>query len=319
MRMMNSAAALAALAIATVVTSVANPVLAFAADEPIAGYCLYFHENSIYYRTPVFRAAKFDRHRFVEDWKHQLFENGVSYYGGVTCRAWPGGADAVASASAAAGTPPEYTQRIVDIDWIPKDAVRASGGGNVTLPSANVRGTTTTAKTPKIRPAPSSLSPAPSKYVEVAGPSGTQRLSPEVAARNQAAADDYRRKMEEHARAKAAHERTLALHQQSIAAAAAEKQEYQRKIAQNAAQVASNETAYLEQRKATAKPLGVNAVYRGFTGRTCEQARSSAIRGSGTDKGSQFVEVTQDLSAMPRLCIVQGWSWTTSKTGSSRQ
>ena len=66
-------------------------------------------------------------------------------------------------------------------------------------------------------------------------------------------------------------------------------------------------------------PAGVNAVYRGFNGPTCEIARNSAVRGSGTDKGSQFKEVTYVLSEKPRQCIVQGWAWTTSKTGSSRQ
>jgi hypothetical protein len=48
-------------------------------------------------------------------------------------------------------------------------------------------------------------------------------------------------------------------------------------------------------------------------------ARISAVRGSGTDQGSQFKEVTFVLSDNGRQCIVQGWSWTTSKTGSSRQ
>ena len=70
---------------------------------------------------------------------------------------------------------------------------------------------------------------------------------------------------------------------------------------------------------AVAKPAGVNSVYRGFNGPTCEMARISAARGSGTDQGSQFKEVTFVLSDNGRQCIVQGWSWTTSKTGSSRQ
>lgn len=62
--------------------------------------------------------------------------------------------------------------------------------------------------------------PANSKYVEVAGPDGPIRLSPEVAARNQAAADAYRRRMEEHDRAMAAHEQRLAQHRQNAATAA---------------------------------------------------------------------------------------------------
>ena len=91
------------------------------------------------------------------------------------------------------------------------------------------------------------------KYVEVAGPNGKQRLSPEVAARNQAAADDYRRKMDEHARARAEHERKLALHQQSIAAASAEKRAYEQKMALNNAQVAAHGAA-LEQHKSATRP-----------------------------------------------------------------
>ena len=161
--------------------------------------------------------------------------------------------------------------------------------------------------------------PVPSKYVEVQGPDGPIRLSPEVAARNQAAADDYRRKMDRHASDKTDHERKLALHQQSVANAAAEKREHERRLATNAAQVAIHQAALLEHKKLAAKPPGVNAVYRGFNGPTCELARRSALFGSGTSKGSQFAEVTQDLSGMPRSCIVQGWSWNTLRTGSSRQ
>ena len=95
--------------------------------------------------------------------------------------------------------------------------------------------------------------PAAPKYVEVAGPDGPIRLSPEVAARNQAAADDYRRKMDAFARAKAEHERTLALHQQSQANAAAEQQAYQREVAAAAERVAAYQVALADQsRKSSA-------------------------------------------------------------------
>ncbi|MCY7271804.1 MAG: hypothetical protein LH485_07130, partial [Sphingomonas bacterium] len=161
--------------------------------------------------------------------------------------------------------------------------------------------------------------PVPNKYVEVQGPNGSMRLSPEVAARNKAAADEYRRKMEEHVSMKADHARKLALHEQSKAAATAQKREHERQLAASAAQDSAHKAALLEHRKAAAKPPGVNAVYRGFNGTTCENARRSALFGSGTSKGTQFAEVTQDLSNMPRSCIVQGWWWNTSRTGSSRQ
>jgi hypothetical protein len=147
----------------------------------------------------------------------------------------------------------------------------------------------------------------------------TQNLSPEVAARNKAAAEQYERQMAAHAKAQAEHSRKLAQHAENTRSAAAAKQEHERQLALNAVQVAANEAAQLEHRKAAAKPAGVNSVYRGFNGPTCEIARNSAVRGSGTDQGSQFKEVTFVLSDNGRQCIVQGWSWTTSKTGSSRQ
>lgn len=161
--------------------------------------------------------------------------------------------------------------------------------------------------------------PVPDKYVEVQGPNGPMRLSPEVAARNQAAAEEYRRKMEEHEGIKAEHARKLASHEQSKAAAAAQRREHERQKAAHAAEVAANQAAQLEYRKLAAKPTGVNAVYRGFPGPTCEIARRSAIYGSSTNRGTRFAEVTQDLSRMPQVCIVQGWWWNTSRTGSLRQ
>jgi hypothetical protein len=144
-------------------------------------------------------------------------------------------------------------------------------------------------------------------------------LSPEVAARNKAAAEQYQREREAHAKAQSEHSRKLAQPAEKTRNAAAAKQEHERQLALNAAQVAANEAAQEDYKKAAAKPAGVNSVYRGFNGPTCEMARISAVRGSGTDKGSQFKEVTYVLSDKPRQCIVQGWSWTTSKTGSSRQ
>ena len=172
---------------------------------------------------------------------------------------------------------------------------------------------------PETSPAKRAGTAAP-KYVEVAGPDGkTIRLTPQVAARNQAAAEEYRRKSEQHSDTMAEHARTLARHEESIKKAAAEKREHERQLAANAVRLADHEAALLEHRKAVAKPVGVTATYRGFSGPTCEIARRSALFGSGSSKGTQFAEVTQDLSGMPRQCIVQGWSWSTSKTGSSRQ
>ena len=88
------------------------------------------------------------------------------------------------------------------------------------------------------------------KYVEVPGPNGVMRLSPEVAARNKAAAEEYQRKIKEHseavALAKANNERraaehatALARHAESVAETAAEMREYERKLAANAAEIAA--------------------------------------------------------------------------------
>ena len=104
-----------------------------------------------------------------------------------------------------------------------------------------------TLASPKV--APSEV--APPKYIEVPGPNGeTIRLSPEVAARNKAAADEYRRKLDEHARAKAEakaeHDRRLALHQQSIATAASAKEQHDREVAAAAERVAAHRLALVE-------------------------------------------------------------------------
>jgi len=90
--------------------------------------------------------------------------------------------------------------------------------------------------------------PVPTKYVEVQGPNGPMRLSPEVAARNEAVADEYRRKMQAHARDKADHDRKMTEYQESRARAGraledhaaqlrAQQEEHQRQLREHAARV----------------------------------------------------------------------------------
>lgn len=130
---------------------------------------------------------------------------------------------------------------IVEIPWPGKlgdrDAVRSTPKKArrpaKTASVAGDAGRSTNSELPTLAP----------KYVEIAGPSGTIRLSPEVLARNEAAAEQYRRKMEEHTRAKAEHERQLTLHEISQANAANEQREYQRRLATNEAQVAAHSAA----------------------------------------------------------------------------
>jgi hypothetical protein len=139
------------------------------------------------------------------------------------------------------------SQFIVDTGWTGRYAAAAS----VEAPQSS--GAFISVKDSGKSPKPVPMSPpSPSKYVEVDSPNGPIRLSREVAARNQAAEDDYRRKREEHARAMAEHDRKLALHQQSIATAAAERRAYEQKLALNAAQVAAHGSA-MEQHKLAAK------------------------------------------------------------------
>lgn len=74
----------------------------------------------------------------------------------------------------------------------------------------------------------------------------------------------------------------------------------------------------MEYQKMAAKPADApNAVYRGFSGPDCAFARRSATNGAGTTSGTRFKEVSSDASS--GNCVVQGWWWNTSTTGSSRQ
>lgn len=288
----------------------AGSASASATEPQIAGYCWYIQENSILYTSAIFRADKADRDDWDRQWRNHLIRSEVKYFGGSNCRAWRGGADAVATAIEEDAKVPSHIQRVVKLDWVPDDTIGGSNGQSSERPSLASHEAVAPTKTP-----------AASKVrVKTAGLTPTLRLSPEVAARNEAAAAEYRRKLAEReqsiALAKSEHDRNLAKHAESVAKAAAEKREYERQLAANAAQTAS---AQLEYKKALAKPAGVNAVYRGFGGPTCEIARNSAVRGSGTDSGTQFAEVTQDLSRAPGHCVVQGWWWSTTRTGSSRQ
>lgn len=90
--------------------------------------------------------------------------------------------------------------------------------------------------------------PTKPKYVEVPdGSGGTIRLSPEVAARNQAAAEEYKRKLQEHAEAVArleAEKQAMAARRAEILEKAAEeKREYERRPAEHAAEVAAQNAA----------------------------------------------------------------------------
>lgn len=114
--------------------------------------------------------------------------------------------------------------------------------------------------------------------------------------------DDYKRAQDDLARTK---------EEQRLAA--------EKALAAHRSQMEKAEAAQLEYRKELAKPAGVpNAIYRGFTGRSCDDARRSAVRGAGTTAGTQFREVRTEMSESG-TCLVQGWWWNTGKGGASRQ
>jgi hypothetical protein len=94
--------------------------------------------------------------------------------------------------------------------------------------------------------------------------------------------------------------------------------EHQRRMNVHAQEVRMAGAASLDYKKTLAKPANApSAVYRGFTGNDCALARLSALKGAGTDSGTQFKEVESEM--VSGHCVVRGWWWSTSKSGSSRQ
>lgn len=142
---------------------------------------------------------------------------------------------------------------LVEIPWPGKPGWSSKSAVAARKPAAN-----------KSAPEPSNSSgtraaSAPSRYVEIPGPNGPIRLSPEVAARNKAAADEYRRKVEEHARvtaerarAMAEHDRRIAEHRQNAAKAASAEEQYQREVAAAGERVAAHRVAMAEHAKKVA-------------------------------------------------------------------
>ena len=224
---------------------------ASAAGSKVVGYCWYHDQNVDIYLSAIIHADSFDKDDWTLEWRRHVVTLGATVHGPNACRAWNGGADGDASAQAAkAVDAAQRYKRIIDVDWVPEDTFGGSKQQTNNRSKSPARDPVAVIKS-KNATTVASRPPVPSRYVEVAGPNGPIRLSPEVAARNQAAVDDYRRKMEEHACARAEHERKLALHQQSQAAAAAEQRAYQQQLAMNDAQVAAHAAALAQHAAAT--------------------------------------------------------------------
>lgn len=153
------------------------------------------------------------------------------------CPAFPTAAEAVKHFEYVQSYALKNKARVSIERWAPSGASSADVVDASPEPSRQ-----STASAPTVTNAP------PRKYVEVDGPNGKMRLSPEVAARNQAAAEEYRRKTEAHARDKAEHDRKMAEYQDSIARAGrtlrdhevqlrAQQEEHQKQLREHAARV----------------------------------------------------------------------------------
>ncbi|HEX7931154.1 MAG TPA: hypothetical protein VF470_09655 [Sphingomicrobium sp.] len=89
--------------------------------------------------------------------------------------------------------------------------------------------------------------------------------------------------------------------------------DYQRQLEAHAQSVRNQQ---LEYQKEVARPAGVpNAVYRGFWGPDCAAARLSATQGAGTSSTTRFKEVTTVPDG--RGCLAQGWWWNVAGGGTA--
>jgi hypothetical protein len=89
--------------------------------------------------------------------------------------------------------------------------------------------------------------------------------------------------------------------------------DYQRQLEAHAQTIRNQQ---LEYQKEIARPAGVaNAVYRGFWGPDCDAARKSATLGAGTSTTTRFKEVTARTET--NGCTVQGWWWNVAGGGTA--
>jgi hypothetical protein len=89
--------------------------------------------------------------------------------------------------------------------------------------------------------------------------------------------------------------------------------DYQRQLDAHARTVRNQQ---LDYQKEIAKPTGVaNAVYRGFWGPDCDAARRSATLGGGTSTTTRFKEVVADSGTSG--CTVGGWWWNVAGGGTA--
>ena len=249
--------AVAALGAAQVLSTTAN---AATQGTPIIGFCSYLHENVTNYKSSVFQTNRADRDGWESDWQNYLIKSGIKFFGGAQCFGWKNSTIAFVEGERAKATP--YIQNSF-LDYVPDDTTPYGRATRQPVPHTGkaVAGSASGIEHQQSTPTP--------KYIEVAGPNGIIRLSPEVAARNNAAAEEYRRKMEAHARDKADHNRKLTEFEQSRANAAkalqdhqaklrTQQEEHQRQLREHAARVKESDTPCARYRRSNGVGWKVN-------------------------------------------------------------
>lgn len=192
-------------------------------------------------------------------------------------------------------------------DWRPKNA------GVLAVEDWSGRASATPVEAEPEKSARSDDAPAPTP------PSRPKMSNAEADAKYEADMAEYRKKLADQQKQvdafKQAHDDVARKKREQKLAAERAAADYQRQLEAHAQSVRNQQ---LEYQKELARPAGVpNPVYRGFVGRTCEEARLSAVKGAGTTSKTQFKEVTTE--PYNGNCISQGWWWDTSTGTATRQ
>ncbi len=158
---------------------------------------------------------------------------------------------------------------------------------------------------------------APDNSVSISAPARHKMTNAEADAKFAADKAEYEKKLAEQQKQvddfKRAQDEVARKKQEMKLAAEQAAGDYQKQLAAHAETVRNQQ---LEYQKEVAKPAGVpNAVYRGFWGPDCDTARRSATQGAGTSSTTRFKEVTTvpDTSG----CITQGWWWNVAGGGTA--
>ena len=163
-------------------------------------------------------------------------------------------------------------------------------------------------------------SPAPRRSEEVSSDSTPKRhkmTNAEADAKFAADKAEYEKKLAEQQKQvdafKHAQDGVARKKQEQKLAAERAAADYQKQLEAHALAVRNQQ---LEYQKEVARPAGArNAVYRGFWARDCDAARKSATLGAGTSSTTRFKEVTFVTDASG--CTVQGWWWNVAGGGTA--